>query len=317
MTDGTPYQLAGPINPPRVPVGGGLVTVSPYAVVEQRIVELAERFGVVAAPRLLSARVDPVNQAGGTTVSLDLLADGTEGPVFVVGLEFSEALNQCRVQLQSGARRLVEGRTLLVEDAFVTPLQETRSLHAPIVILRDDVLTVSLDGTAAGVTFEATDRIVARCLVLRSRDGSRLAGIADEIAALVMQEGEWYASSVSFNPESINDQSTQNINDDMIVQTTILLAPVSVVEGACQATSVKASIGNYDVTAALGGILTGTVDLNDQADSLTSFQPHLRYPVRRGQRIQVRAEYPGVGTPTAVRFTVLGRRLIGAALVRV
>lgn len=311
-----PYQVASPIDAPTVPLGGGLVAPPPSAaVIERRIVEIAEAYGVVAAPRLISAKVT-ANEDTNSVVSLDILADGTEGPLFVVGLDFSETMHQARCVLQSGARRLVEGRTMRVVDAFVTPLEETRSLHAPIVILRDDVLSIGLDLSENGTTFSETDRVIARCLVLRSRDGSRLAGVADEIAAFIMGEGEWYAAACQFSPDtSVNgDQSEQNVNDDVIVQATIVAAPQSVVEGTVSASSVKAHIGNYDVSPGIGGVLTGTVSAVDQGEAVNVYQPHLRYPVRRGQRIGIRAEYP-TGTAVPCRFVVLGRRLISGALV--
>lgn len=305
-----PYMLASPIPAPVVPLGGQLVAPAPFADVERRIVELAELAGVVAAPRFVSARYD-AGQAGQTIGVVDLIADGTEGPIFVLGLQFPARFGEARLQLQSGARRLIEGQEALIAEVITTPRALSHSFHAPIVVLRDDALTVTVDvSTLANPQIVAGEAVSARCLVLRSRDGERLGAVADEIAAAIMAEGEFYAAAVSMTPDTADSVQTQNLNDDAIIEHAILRLENPQAEGVTAATRAWASIGNYDVVGR-EGLYRGDTDRQ-------VWMPSLRYPVRRGQRIEVRGEWPAAAVAWyPVRFTVLGRRTIGASPFKV
>jgi hypothetical protein len=313
-----PYLLSAPIPFDACQPFVGVQALPPVGVVARRIAEMAEYYGLIAVPQWYTGRVMDASGLQ-TRARIEVSQDATEGPFFVTDIQTPSAdddWGKWEIGIQSGSRRLIEGRVRIF-DAFQVPqIYANEVLPAPIVVLRGDTLIVSLvsasDAEDTPVPIPADVGVLVKGFVLRTRKGERLGDIADEIAERLRDEGEYYAAGVVSQKSGVSI----NISSTMIVQSLVAGADRSSSEGFKNPTGLRVMLGNYDAFPPQGKTSVG-LDLEVVAnaspfDRPLSFQTDLRYPIRAGQRLVVYGEWPtNADVPMAITACVIGRRQRG------
>lgn len=294
--------LVDEIQTPTQPPGSFLVSPTPTREVERRIVDAAAAMGLYCAPILVTVPVDDAD-VGTEEATFDFVADAQQGLVIVTDMQLPTSKAQARLTVRSGSRTLTEG-TVRPADALDLVRSDRGGMSSPIAVLGGDVLSVGIVSDATALIL-ATDALTLRGLVLRDPNGLRVVDRrADDLAALIMREGEWFATGCEVG--NTLTRQRQKTGGAGIVEHVILTMELLGAEGAQLPTSVDASIGAHVVADEVAPVAGGRTVLRHH---------DVRVPVPAGIVIEVAAQWPAGGREP-VRFCLVGRR-VGAAGVEV
>jgi len=260
----------------------------------RRLTALAAQRGLVCAPQIYTPAVSS-SQAGATgMVTLTLNAQGDQGPLVVVGVVPMSDVGKepHELQIQSGGRRLLEGR-VRGADLFTVPLSAAQpQLTTPILVRRGDTLSLNL--TAPGRVFLIGEKYRLQVVSFYDYDSGNLRPCgrgADDLVDELMSEGEFYASGVIAAEEGYVPVSGGNV----VVETLVVTASLPP-EGFDWPVMTQVFLGDHLVTP-------------QDAAPIPFTSTGLRFPLASSTRVRIRNTYnPAIPGLQPVRVVAIGRR---------
>ena len=270
----------------------------------RRVTAEAESRGLIAVPYTYVVLVG-ANQAGQSTVLLQLDTPAAQGPFIVTDLVVPDGRDRALMRVRNGGAYLTDG-VVVAGDALELPrLYCGRLMASPICINAGDTMAVQLD---AGSAFSANEglRINGFGVRMPSQGRRQLGPVPDDLAAdwlaAVAADGQWWASSVESAVSAF-----ASVSGDVVVETAIMAVQRPTPESTEERPSdLVVQVGDHYLTPQ-GGPLLGPL----MPDGVTHavIMPGLRWPLPSSTRIQVRPQYLATADPPLpVRVTLVGRR---------
>jgi hypothetical protein len=256
-----------------------------------RVDAVAKSHGLRLVPAVYSATL----VGGLRTETVNITPDGAEGPFVVRRLLTTQVASlqaqDTEVQISSGGRRLTDGAVRLGDlvDACIPGNfagQVVLDLPAPIVVLRGDTLAIGFRSDTANSQAGAAVAVIGHHV--RLPDGQRVGSAGDAWAAMLRDDGEFYAVGVA--PTAAARDSV-NVSSRMLAQRVGIIA-----DNNAAPTSVLVELGNLTLTPPTG--LLGAADLPDDQ----CWFDDVRHIIDAGNRVSI------VPVGDVARVIVVGRR---------